>query len=61
MEAFIAMIDCGLLLYLCHVACVLIDTLGKCYIAKISKDLTDTQIKSLCKMMSKSRKFKFFH
>lgn len=39
----------GLIYGLCHVATVL----GKCYIASVSKNLTNSKVESLSKMMSK--------
>ena len=49
LEVFQILIN-GVIIYaVCHIATIL----GKCYIATISKNLSDDKVKSLSKMMSK--------
>ena len=48
-EVLKILISGGLIYGVCHVSTVL----GKCYIASVSKDLNNSKVDSLAKMMSK--------
>ena len=50
MEVFKILVSGGLLVYACHLLCVIVDTIGKCYTVNKCKDYTDSQTKSLSQM-----------
>nr|DAZ78375.1 MAG TPA: hypothetical protein [Caudoviricetes sp.] len=50
------LISGGLLVYGFHFLCVLTETIGKCVLAKICKDYSDTKTKALAKMFTRIKK-----
>ncbi|WP_156059458.1 hypothetical protein [Acetivibrio ethanolgignens] len=57
MEVLKILVGGGLIYGLCHIATVL----GKCYIAHVSKNLNNSKVESLSKMMSKDININLHH
>lgn len=53
----LTLIKGGLLMYGFHFLNTIVKTIGKCYIAKTTKDYTDSQTKFLAQMFTKTKYF----